>query len=361
MKHRWLILIMVVVLLLSSSIANAVSPALGKGTFHLQEATIDDIHEALKSGQITCRELVQHYLNRIEAYDKHGPALNSIQFINPNALQDAETLDMVFKSSGLVGPLHGIPVLVKDQVETSDMPTTYGSAVFSGFIPKRDATIVKKMKKAGAVILGKTTMGEYAYRYVGSGYGIIRNAYDTRRNPSGSSGGTASAITANFAMVGIGEDTGGSIRGPVAVSSLVGLRPSVPLVSRYGMMPASPTMDTLGPITRTVKDAAVLLDVIAGYDHNDPITAESVGKVPASYKTFLHKDGLKEVRIGVIREPQDAKTNPASEDYKKVKVVVDKAITDLKKIGAKIIDPVTIPKIKELMNRSYMGRVKFFV
>jgi Asp-tRNA(Asn)/Glu-tRNA(Gln) amidotransferase A subunit family amidase len=358
MRNKWRIVIMGATLLIVSGIASAASPALAasgdKGTFHLQEATIDDIHEALKSGQITCRGLVQHYLNRIEAYDKHGPALNAIQFINPNALQEADKLDMAFKSSGPVGPLHCIPVLVKDEVETSDMPTTYGSAVFNGFVPKRDATIVKKMKKAGAIILGKTTMGEYAFRYIGSAYGIARNAYDRNRNPSGSSAGTGVAIAANFATVGIGEDTGGSIRGPASVLSLVGLRPSVPLVSRYGMMPFTPSMDTLGPLTRTVKDTAILLDVIAGYDPNEPITAASMGKVPDSYKAFLSKDGLKGARIGVVREAQDAKTDPTSEDYKKVKVVIDKAISDMRKLGATVVDPVTIPKIKELTKRSYL-------
>ena len=338
--RRWLAT-KVAALLLVSSVASAQS-------FRLLEATIDDVHASLTSGQITCAELVQLYLNRIEAYDKNGPELNAVQYVNPSAFQEARVLDAALDSSGLVGPLHCIPVLLKDQVETRDMPTTYGSALFRDFVPERDATIVIQMKQAGAIVLAKTNMGEFASRYVGSAFGLIRNAYDPNRNPSGSSGGTGTGITANFGMVGIGEDTGGSIRGPAAVSSLVGLRPTVPLVSRYGMMPANPANDTLGPITRTVKDAAILLDVLAGYDPNDPFTAYSVGRVPASYTAFLEKDGLNGARIGVIREPMDLKADPASDDYKKVRAVIDKAIGDLKLLGAEVVDPVTVPKIESV-------------
>jgi len=222
-----------VVFLLASSVASA-------QTFQVLEATIEDVHASLASGQITCRALVQQYLDRIDAYDKTGPSLNAVQHINAGALSAAEALDASFSASGLVGPLHCVPVLLKDQVETRDMPTTYGSALFEGFVSGRDATIVTRLQDAGAIILAKTNMGEFANGYVGSAYGAIRNAYDPTRNPSGSSGGTASGVAANFGLVGIGEDTGGSVRGPAAVHSLVGLRPTVPLVSRYGMMPAKP-------------------------------------------------------------------------------------------------------------------------
>ena len=338
--RRWLATELAALVLLSS-VASAQS-------FRLLEATIDDVHASLTSEQITCRELVQLYLDRIEAYDKNGPELNAVQYVNPRALQEAGELDAALESWGLVGPLHCIPVLLKDQVETRDMPTTYGSVLFEDFVPERDATIVIRMKQAGAIVLAKTNMGEYAARYVGSAFGLIRNAYDPNRNPSGSSGGTGTGITANFGMVGIGEDTGGSIRGPAAVSSLVGLRPTVPLVSRYGMMPANPANDTLGPMTRTVKDAAILLDVLAGYDPNDPLTAYSVGHVPASYTELLEKDGLKGARIGVIREPMDPKADPASDDYKKVRAVIDKAIGDLKLLGAEVVDHVIVPKIESI-------------
>jgi Asp-tRNA(Asn)/Glu-tRNA(Gln) amidotransferase A subunit family amidase len=323
--------------------------------FHLLEAGIDDIHSALKSGPLTCRDLTQFYLRRIAAYDKSGPILNAVQTLNPEAVREAEGLDTAWKASGPVGPLHCIPVLVKDQVETSGLTTTYGSAVFQNFVPSRDATVVLKLKKAGAIILGKTTMGEYAAGYVGSAFGITRNAYDPKRSPSGSSAGTGAAIAANFATVGIGEDTGGSIRGPAAVGSLVGLRPTVPLVSRYGMLPAKPSSDTLGPIARTVTDAAIVLGVIAGYDPNDAVTAYSVGQVPDSYTSFLRRDGLKGARIGVIRDPMDPKTDPGSADYKQVRSVIDRAIGDLKAQGAELADPVVVPGLKDRMTKLYEG------
>jgi Asp-tRNA(Asn)/Glu-tRNA(Gln) amidotransferase A subunit family amidase len=321
--------------------------------FQLLEASIGDIHAALKSKRLTCRELVTLYLKRIEAYDKAGPNLNAVQTINPRALEEANRLDQTFRSSGFVGPLHCIPVLVKDQVETNDMPTTFGSVLFKDFVPQREATIVTKLKKAGALILGKSTMGEFASGYMGSAYGIIRNAYDPRRAPSGSSGGTASGIAANFATIGIAEDTGGSIRGPAAVHSLVGLRPTVPVVSRYGMMPSLPTTDTLGPITRTVKDAAILMDVIAGFDPNDPMTAYAVGQIPDSYTKWLNKEGLKGARIGVIREPMDVKADPASEDYKRFRAVMDRAVLDLKRLGAEVLDPIAVAELKDRMVKIY--------
>src|SRR3989475_1429842 len=173
-------------------------------------------------------------------------------------------------------------------------------------------------------------MGEFAAGYLGSAFGIVRNPYDPGRSPSGSSSGTGACTTATFATVRIGEDTGGSVRGPAAFNSLVGLRPTVPLVSRFGMMPATPSQDTLGPIARTVKDAALLLDVIAGYDPNDPVTAYAATQVPPTYTAFLNKDGLRGARLGVIREPIDPKADTNSEDYKKVKAVMDKAIAELK-------------------------------
>jgi Asp-tRNA(Asn)/Glu-tRNA(Gln) amidotransferase A subunit family amidase len=220
--------------------------------FDIVEATVDDVQAALRSGRVTCRELVDLYLARIKSYDKTGPALNAIQTVNGRVQQEADRLDALFKVSGPVGPLHCVPVLVKDQIDTSDIPTMHGFAGFKDFIPATNATIVTKLKTAGALIIAKATMGEFASGYVSSASGPIRNAYDPRRNASGSSGGTGSGIAASFATIGIGEDTGGSIRGPASVNSLVGLRPTVPLVSRYGMSPARPSTDTLGPITRTV-------------------------------------------------------------------------------------------------------------
>jgi Asp-tRNA(Asn)/Glu-tRNA(Gln) amidotransferase A subunit family amidase len=282
--------------------------------------------------------------------------LNAVQTVNPRALQEAERLDAAFRLTGQVGSMHCIPVLVKDQLETSDMPTTYGSAVFKDFVPQRDATVVTRLRKAGAVIIGKTTMGELASGIAGSVSGPIRNAYDPRRHASGSSGGTGSGVAANLATVGIGEDTGGSVRGPAAVSNLVGLRPTLPLVSRYGMLPARPSTDTVGPLARTVKDAAIVLDAIAGYDPNDPPTAYAVGHVPTSYTAGLSRDGLKGARIGVIRQAMDARTDASSEDYRKVNAVIDKALNDLKALGAELA-PVAIPDLIERIDKAYNGNV----
>ncbi len=322
--------------------ARATRPA-----FHLVEATIADIHRAFASGETSCRALVELYLKRIDAYDGIGAALNAVQNVNPHAREEADRLDAAFKVSGLSGPLHCIPVLVKDQVETSDMPTTFGSALFRDFVPRTDATVVTRLKRAGAVILAKTTMGEFANSYIGSAAGAIRNAYDPTRTASGSSGGTGAGIAANLATVGIGEDTGGSTRGPAAFGSLVGLRPTVPLVSRYGMLPATPTRDTLGPVTRTVRDAAIVLQVIAGYDPNDPVTAYAAGAVPASYTAFLAADGLRGARIGIVREPMDTRADPQSDDFRKVRAVIDQALVDLRAHGAEIVDVPAIPQRAE--------------
>jgi Asp-tRNA(Asn)/Glu-tRNA(Gln) amidotransferase A subunit family amidase len=317
--------------------------------FRLLETTIHDVHAAMESGRLTCHALVQGYLDRIEAYDQQGPTLNTIQHLNERALTLADSLDGVFRTRGMAGPLHCVPVLLKDQVETSDMPTSYGSVLFQDFVPLRNATIVERLRDAGAIILAKTTMGEFASRYVGSAYGIIRNAYDPRRNPSGSSGGTGSGIAANFGLVGIGEDTSGSVRGPASVSSLVGLRPTLELVSRHGLMPANPTQDTMGPMTRTVMDAAMVMDVIAGYDPDDPVTARSVGRLPDSYAAGLSSDGLRGARIGVVREPMDPAADPTSEDFKEVKAVVDGAIEELRSLGAEVVDPLELPGLVPLV------------
>ena len=319
--------------------------------FDVLETTIEAVHTAMRQGELTCRQLIQSYLNRIEAYDQTGPNLNTIQTVNSEALLQAEKLDDSLRASGLLGPLHCVPILLKDQVETTEMPTTYGSVLFEEFTSTRDATIVLRMKKAGAIILAKTTMGEFASRFVGSAFGIIRNAYDPSRNPSGSSGGTGSSVAANFGLVGIGEDTSGSIRGPASVNNLVGLRPTVPLVSRFGMMPATPTTDTLGPITRTVRDSAILLEIIAGYDQNDPLTAYAIGQIPVSYTKELSKEGLLNTRIGVIREPMDSKTDRKSEDYQKVHSVIGKAFSSLQQLGAKLVDPAVIPNLTTLLGK----------
>ena len=361
--------------LFATGIALLASPAAAQ-QFDVMEATIPGVHAALDARRLTCRALVQAYMDRIDAYDKRGPTLNAIQHVNRRALVEADSLDGVQRARGKRGPLHCVPVLLKDQIETKDMPTTYGSALFRDFVPTRDATAVQRLEAAGAIIIAKTTMGEFAGRYVGSAAGIIRNAYDPTRNPSGSSGGSASAVAANFGLVGIGEDTGGSIRGPAAVSSLVGLRPTLPLVSRFGMMPANPTQDTMGPMTRTVADAARVLDVIAGYDANDPVTAWAVGHVPPTYTTALVTTALRGARIGVLRFPRDtaspgcrqrdttartggrdttisadsaAKRDSAERviraEFARVRVVFDRAVNDLRAQGAMVVDSLPVPQV----------------
>ncbi len=313
--------------------------------FSVVEATITSVHEALATGRLTCHTLVQRYLDRIAAYDKTGPALNTIQSLNPRALAEADSLDAMQRMGGTLGPLHCVPVLLKDQIETRDLPTTYGSALFKDFRPTRDATVVTRLEAAGAIILAKTTMGEFAARYLGSAFGIIRNAYDPTRNPSGSSGGTGSSVAASFGLVGLGEDTGGSVRGPAAVSGLVGLRPTLQLVSRHGMLPANPTQDTMGPMTRTVMDAALLLAVMAGYDPEDPLTAYAVGHIPTSYVPVLSSDGLRGVRIGVLREPMDTAGRSESEDIAKVAAVFNQAMNDLRTLGVEVVDSLVIDSL----------------
>ena len=331
---------------LAMSLALSTPAAASAQGFEVVEATITSVHQALASGRLTCRGLVQRYLDRIAAYDQAGPIpLNTIQNLNPRALALADSLDGVMKAGGPTGSLHCVPVLLKDQVETRDMPTTYGSALFKDFVPTRDATVVTRLQAAGAIILAKTTTGEFASRYAGSAFGIVRNAYDPTRNPSGSSGGSGSSVAASFGLVGIGEDTGGSVRGPAAVSSLVGLRPTLQLVSRHGMLPANPTQDTMGPMARTVMDAALLLDVMVGYDPDDPITAYAVGQVPSSYARALRPDALRGVRIGVLREPQDTAARPGSEDFVKVETVFNQAIGDLRALGAEVIASLVIDSL----------------
>jgi len=338
-------------LILISTSARAQAP------FHLQEATIDQIRGELTAGHFSCRDLIGHYLTRIEAYDHAGPSLNALQTVSRRALDEADRLDAIYRASGPAGPLHCIPVLVKDQVETSDMPTTYGSILFKEFTPRRDATVVKKLKAAGAIVIGKTNMGELAAGYLGSAFGIVRNAYDPAHSPSGSSSGSGVGVAANFAVLAVAEDTGGSIRGPAAYSNAVGLRPTVPLVSRFGMMPATPTQDTLGPIARTVRDAALMLDVIAGYDPNDPVTGYAEGHVPTTYTEFLKRDGLNGARLGVLRVPLDPKADPQSNDYKKVRAVIDRALAAMQAQGAQIIDPIPAPETLKQVDKLYTDNV----
>jgi Asp-tRNA(Asn)/Glu-tRNA(Gln) amidotransferase A subunit family amidase len=325
--------------------------------FHLLEATIEDIHSAYRSGRLTSHQLVQLYLNRIEAYDKKGPGLNAVLTINPKALEEADRLDTAFKASGFVGPLHGIPVILKDQMDAKGMPTTLGSILFKDYYPDRDAFVTEELRKAGAIILAKATLGELGGGDTfGSLFGFTRNPYALDRTAGGSSGGPGAGLAANFATVAVGEEGFASIRRPSTWNSVVGMRPTAGLVSRSGMYDGAPQINgSLGPMARTVTDLAKLLDVLVGYDPEDALTALGIGHVPDSYQKFLDKNGLRGARIGVLREPMGVDSEPGSEDFAKVTAVFDKAVAELKAAGALLVDPIVIPRLKELLAKRAVG------
>lgn len=303
--------------------------------FLLEGATISSVHKAMKEGKLTCTQLIQMYIERINKYDKIGPSLNSVIMINPKALKIAEEMDREFQQSGITKPLHGIPVLLKDNVDDIDMPTTAGSIALKGVIPSEDAFITRKLKEAGAIILAKVNLHEFAVwgETISSILGQTLNPYDLTRTPGGSSGGTSAGIAADFGIIGIGTDTINSIRSPASACSLVGLRPTIGLISRSGIVPYSLTQDTAGPIMRTVEDTAKVLDIIAGYDEKDPATAWSVGKIPATYTSYLSEDGLKGKRVGILH------SFFGTEDvHKEVNHIISKNLDVMRENGVVLID-----------------------
>jgi amidase len=324
-------------------------------TFDPTEKTIVELQAVMTSGAITSRQLAETYLARIAAYDKHGPSLNAIVVTNPAALASADALDAERRTRGPRGPLHGIPVLVKDNYETLDMPTAAGSVALARFHPRADAFQVKKLRDAGAVILGKTNMHELAagITTTGSRFGQTRNPYDLDRNPGGSSGGTGAAIAANFAAAGMGSDTCGSIRIPAAHNNLVGLRGTQGLSSRTGIVPLSSTQDIGGPIARTLIDLAVMLDVTVGPDPADASTNASAGHIPASYRSGLRADALKDARLGIVR----SLFGSAAEDQE-VTTAINKSLDALKEAGADVID-VVIPGLDDLLRDSSLINAEF--
>src|SRR5882724_5135982 len=303
--------------------------------FHLQEATIASIHEAFAGGRLTCTELTRLYLKRIEAYNLSGPALHAIITVNPKAMERAAELDRQYTSnpSG-TGKLHCIPIILKDNFNTADMPTTGGNVAMKKSLPPADAFVVDRIRKAGALILAKANLQEFARggMSISSLGGQVKNPYDLNRTPGGSSGGTGASIAANFAVLGTGSDTGQSIRSPASANNLVGVRPTRGLVSRSGVIPNSQTQDEIGPIARTVMDAALLLDVMAGYDPADPITAFGVRHVPESYTQLLSKDALKGARIGVM-----ANMFGTEERHREVNTVMAGVTAKMEALGATII------------------------
>src|SRR5688500_7423178 len=270
----------------------------------LDEASVRTIHRALDTRQATCVQVVQHYLDRIDAYDDRGPAVNAIIAVNPRAMETAAEMDRLDGAARARRPLHCIPVVLKDNFHTADMPTTGGSVTFKNLQTPGDGFVVKKLRDAGAIIIAKANLHELARSgtTVSSLGGQTRNPYDLTRTPGGSSGGTGAAIAANFGVLGTGTDTGQSIRSPSSANALVGVRATRGLVSRGGVMPFSTTQDEAGPMTRSVEDAARMLDVIAGYDPSDPITAFSAGHIPRTYLSTLDRNGLKGARIGLLTD-----------------------------------------------------------
>jgi len=309
----------------------------------LEEATIADLQVRIKSGESTARWLVEQYLARIDEIDKRGPGIHSVIEVNPDALAIADELDKERSGKGLRGPLHGIPVLIKDNIDTADrMMTTAGSLALSGSIAPRDAFVVHRLRESGAVILGKTNLSEWAnFRssHSTSGWsgrgGQTRNPYALDRNPCGSSSGSGAATAANLCAAAVGTETDGSVTCPSSVNGLVGIKPTVGLVSRSGIIPISHSQDTAGPMARTVADAAILLSAMAGVDANDPATGESAGRARPDYSKFLDRNGLRGARIGVAR-----KFFGFSE---KVDKLMDHALDTIKHMGAEIIDPADIP------------------
>jgi Asp-tRNA(Asn)/Glu-tRNA(Gln) amidotransferase A subunit family amidase len=320
--------------------------------FDLTETTIARTQQAIREHQVTCRQVIEQYLERIGRYDQSS-RLNSLVLVNPDALAEADRFDAEFRRTQSIGGLQCIGVIVKDNYDTKALQTTGGSLAMKWFVPATDAFMVQRIRAAGAIILAKSNMAEWAfspYETVSSIAGITRNPYDLDYVPAGSSGGTAAAVAANLGAVGLGTDTGNSIRGPSSHNALVGIRPTIGLTSRDGIIPLFLGADVGGPIVRTVEDAAAVLEVVAGFDPQDPITQNSAGRIPKSYKAFLDRHGLKGARIGVFRLYVDAPTGDPQ-----IKALTEKAISDLKAQGAQIVDPFVIPDFEALTKDIFCG------
>lgn len=324
------------------------SPGQGVRRFELEETTIAALQEAMKSGRLTAHSISEQYLARIEELNRRGPALHAIIEINPDALAIARDLDRERKAKGPRGPLHGVPVLVKDNIGTADrMTTTAGSYALEGSIPLRDSFVAAQLRKAGAVILGKANLSEWANFRSGhstSGWsgrgGQARNPYALDRNPCGSSSGSGVAVSSNLCPVALGTETNGSIVCPSSINGIVGIKPTVGLVSRSGVVPISHTQDTAGPMARTVADAAAVLGALTGVDPRDPATLASRGKSQTDYTKFLDPRGLRGARIGVVRHMFGFSDS--------VDKLANTAIAVMKRQGAVIVDPAEIPTLKQM-------------
>jgi len=314
--------------------------------FEIVEATIDEIHDAMDAGEVTSEELVTTYLDRIDEYDKNGPEINSVITINDEAVDRAIELDEAHSSEGFVGPLHGIPVLIKDQAETEDITTTFGSEACTNYIPDSDAAIVTRIKQAGGIVLAKTNLPDWASAYFGysSANGQTKNPYDLERDPGGSSSGSGAGVAANLATIGTAEDTGGSVRVPAANCNLFGIRVTTGLISRVGHSPLVPRQDTPGPVARTAADMTRFLDVLVGYDKDDDWSGATAQTSVDSYTEYLNTDGLEQKRIGVLRDAFGGKSDPRGTP---VNDVMESALKTMADAGAELIDPVSIPNLDQ--------------
>jgi len=342
-------------LVLALALTIAAPPRSGaqqRSSFRLPEATISDLQAALRRRTTTCRAVVSGYLTRIDRYDKRGPAVNAIVVVNPDALAIADSLDRRLAATrALVGPLHCVPVIVKDNFTTAGLQTTAGSLALRGWTPRADATMVKRLKDAGAIVLAKSNMAELAfspYETVSSIVpGYTKNPYALDRVTAGSSGGTAAAVASSFGVVGLGTDTGNSIRGPSAHNALVGIRSTMGLTSRAGVVPLNLAADIAGPMARTVADAVAVFQVVAGYDSDDPATEPSRGRALPDYAKAMRRDGLAGARVGVL--PQAYLT--ATTDSEVVRVFA-RAVADLRRQGATVLDSVVVPELDSLRRTS---------
>ena len=319
--------------------------------FDIVETTMAAIHSGYRDGTLSVRQVVQAYLDRIAAYDKKGPAINALVSLNPRALDEADRLDAAMRSGGFVGPLHGIPLIMKDQADVAEMPTTLGSVLFRDHMPGRDCFVAARMKQAGAIFVGKATLGELgAGDTHGSLFGSTRNVYDLERTAGGSSGGSGASVSANFCTVAIGQEGFASIRRPSIWNGVAGMRPTAGLVSRGGVFAGWPSIHgSLGPMARTVEDLARVLDCMVGYDPEDPMTARGVGKAPASFAALLDKGALKGARIGILREPMGYASEPGSDDFAKIAEVFERAVGDLRAAGEEVVDSIAIPEMNTLL------------
>jgi amidase len=312
----------------------------------IEEATIADIHAAYREGRMTVQQVIEAHLSRIDAYDKRGPLINSLITVNPQAIAEAKAMDAKLAASKgrIPGPLFGIPVIIKDNLDAAGMPMTSGFQGWKNYFPPTDAPVVAKIKAAGGIIIAKSSLSEFA-RGGGDNInsvlgGFARNPYNTAFATGGSSGGTGASLASSFGVVGIGTDTGGSVRMPAAHNALAGLRPTVGLVSRTGVVPLDSNRDTAGPMARSVADMVTLLDVIVGPDPQDAATERSAGHIAKSYSNLLRKDGLKGARLGVLRQVfNDRVADP------RVIANFEKTIAELKAAGAEIIDPLVVPEL----------------